>query len=129
MKSKSILLFLFLGFILILPSSSMAQSKDPNKVYKVAILPFMIHTQENLDYLREGINDILISRITVEQGVVVIERSIVERALYEEKPMRLDETAAKKIGMKIGADYIVLGSITKIGDCLLYTSPSPRDCS
>ena len=116
MKFKSTLLFLLLGFILTLPSLSTAQSRDPNKVYKVAILPFMIHTQENMDYLREGINDILISRITVEQGVVVIERSIVERALSEEKPTHLDETAAKKIGMKIGADYIVLGSITKIGD-------------
>jgi TolB-like protein len=73
----------------------------------------MIYSQENLDYLREGINDILTSRITVEEGVVVIERSIVERALYDEKPMRLDEIVARKIGMRIGADYIVLGSITK----------------
>ena len=114
MKFKSILLFLFLASILALPSLSITQSRDPNKVYKVAIFPFMIHSQENLDYLREGIYDILISRITVEEGIVVIERSIVERALYEERPMRLDEAAATKIGMKVGADYIVLGSITKV---------------
>jgi TolB-like protein len=116
MRFRAILLCLLLAFILTLPCPSIAQSRDPNKIYKVAILPFMIHSQENLDYLREGINDILTSRITVEQRVVVIERSIVERALYEEKPMRLDETAATKIGMRIGADYIVLGSITKIGE-------------
>jgi len=85
------------------------------KVYKVAILPFLIHSQENLDYLREGIYDILSSRITVEGRLIVIERSIVERALYEERPMRLDETVATKIGMRVGADYIVLGSLTKIG--------------
>jgi TolB-like protein len=76
----------------------------------------MIHSQENLGYLQEGISDILTSRITVEEGVVVIERSIVERALYDEKPMRLDEIVARKIGMRIGADYIVLGSITKTHD-------------
>jgi TolB-like protein len=116
MKFKIILLFLLLAVILTLPSPSITQSQDPNKVYKVAILPFMIHSQENLDYLREGINDILTSRITVEERVVVIERSIVERALYEEKPMRLDEAAAAKIGTRIGADYVVFGSITKIGD-------------
>jgi hypothetical protein len=40
----------------------------------------------------------------------------VERALYDEKPMRLDEIVARKIGMRIGADYIVLGSITKTHD-------------
>ena len=116
MKFKAILLCLFLALILTLPSPSITQTRDPKKVYKVAILPFMIHSQENLDYLREGIYDILASRITVQERIVVMERSIVERALYEEKPTRLDEAAATKIGMKIGADYIVLGSITKVGD-------------
>ncbi len=116
MRFKWILICLFLTFILIFPSSSISQTRDPGKIYKVAILPFLIHSQENLDYLREGIYDILASRITVEGGIVVIERSIVERALYEERPMRLDETAATKIGTRVGADYIVLGSLTKIGD-------------
>ncbi len=116
MKLKVILLCVLLVFVLTLPSPSITQTKDPDKVYKVAILPFMIHSSENLDYLREGINDILTSRITVEERVVVMERSIVERALQEERPTRLDETAATKIGMRIGADYIILGSITKIGD-------------
>ena len=81
MKFKILWLWLLLAFILTLPSPSITQSRDPNKIYKVAILPFMIHSQENLDYLREGINDILTSRITVEERVVVIERSMVERAL------------------------------------------------
>jgi TolB-like protein len=116
MKFKVIFLCLLLAFILTLPSPSITQTRDPNKVYKVAILPFMIYSQENLDYLREGIYDILTSRITVEGRIVVIERSVVERALYEERPMRLDETAATKIGMRLGADYIVLGSLTKIGN-------------
>ena len=116
MKLKAILLCLLLAFVLTLPSPSIAQTRDPNKVYKVAILPFMIHSQENLDYLREGINDILTSRITVQDRIVVIDRSLVERALYEERPTRLDEAAATKIGMRVGADYIVLGSITKVGN-------------
>jgi TolB-like protein len=116
MKFRAILLCLFLTLMLTLPSPSITQTKDPDKVYKVAILPFMIYSQENLDYLREGIYNILTSRITVEERIVVMERSVVERALYEERPTRLDEAAAAKIGMKIGADYVVLGSITKVGD-------------
>ena len=116
MKFKAIVLCLFLALLLAFPSSSITQTRDSKKVYKVAVLPFMIHSQENLDYLQAGIYDILTSRITVEGRIVVIERSLVEQALYEEKPTRLDETAASKIGMKIGADYIVLGSITKVGD-------------
>lgn len=123
MKFKPILLCILLAVILTLPSPSLTQTRsesiptrDSDKVYKVAVLPFLIHSQENLDYLREGINDILTSRITVEGRIIVIERSIVERALYEERPTRLDEAAATNIGTRVGADYIVLGSLTKIGD-------------
>jgi TolB-like protein len=97
-------------------SSLTAQPKDSGRVYKVAILPFQIHSQENLDYLREGIYDMLSSRIAAEGKIIVVERTAVERAFYEERPMRLDETVAKRIGMRAGADYIVLGSLTKIGD-------------
>ena len=107
-------MFFLLASIFIHPSPSITQSRDPDRVYKVAILPFIIHSQENLDYLREGINDILTSRITVEGGILVIERALVERALYELKPTRLDEPTVMKIGKRIGADFIVLGSITKI---------------
>jgi TolB-like protein len=116
MRLKWISLFLILSFILALPSLSVAQTQGPSKVYKVAILPFLIHSQENLDYLREGIYDILSSRITVEGRIAIIDRSVVERALYEERPMRLDEAVAKNIGMRVEADYVVLGSLTKIGD-------------
>ena len=101
--------------ILILPSPSITQTRGPSKVYKVAILPFVINSEENLDYLREGIYDILASRITVEGRIDVIDRSVVERALYEERPMRLDEAVATQIGMRVGADYVVLGSLTKVG--------------
>ncbi|MBM4338338.1 MAG: hypothetical protein FJ110_02225 [Deltaproteobacteria bacterium] len=114
---KSIILIAFcliLTFTLL--SSSLAQPKDPSKVYKVAILPFVIHSQENLDYLREGINDILISRITVEGRIIVVERNLVERILWEMRPMRLDEAVAQQVGTRVGADFVVLGSITKIGD-------------
>jgi TolB-like protein len=116
MKLKLLLIFLLLSFLLTFPSTLTTQTKDSGKTYTVAILPFLIHSQENLDYLREGIYDIISSRITMEGKIVVVERSIVERALYEERPMRLDETVATKIGMRVGADYIVLGSLTKIGN-------------
>ena len=109
-------LSLIVSLIFVLPSFSISQPKDSGKVYKVAILPFQIHSQENLDYLREGIYDMLSSRIAAEGKIIVVERTAVERAFYEERPMRLDETVAKRIGMRVGADYIVLGSLTKIGD-------------
>jgi TolB-like protein len=115
MKFK-LILTIFLISLFALPFQTVGQSRDPGKVYKVAILPFLIHSQENLDYLRDGINDILTSRITVEGRIIVIERTLVERTLLEMRPMRLDETVAKEAGTRVGADYVVLGSITKIGN-------------
>src|SRR4030043_1792299 len=115
MKFKLISVLCLL-FLLTSPPPLFAQPKDPGKVYKVAILPFIIHRQENRDYLREGINDILPSRITVEGRIIVIERTVVERILYEMRPMRLDEAVAKQVGNRAGADYVVLGSIRKIGN-------------
>ena len=117
MKFKwTFITFILLALLLSSPSPCITQPKDSGKIYKVAILPFQIHSQENLDYLREGIYDMLSSRIAAEGKIIVVERTAVERAFYEERPVRLDETVAKKIGIKVGADYIVLGSLTKIGD-------------
>jgi TolB-like protein len=122
MKHKWIFFFLCASLLLSFPTLSATQTKEqtkevdqPPKIYKVAILPFLIHSQENLDYIREGIYDIISSRITVGGRIDVIDRSTVERALHEERPTRLDETVAINIGKRTGADYIVLGSLTKIG--------------
>jgi TolB-like protein len=103
-------------FVLILPGVSWAQGQQGSTLHKVAILPFVINSRENLDYLRDGIYDILASRVTVENRIEVIDRSVVERVLYELRPMRLDEAVAREIGLKAGADYVVLGSLTKVGD-------------
>lgn len=119
MRTQKWLLLLISFCFFLLPffaTTPFAQTKDPGKVFKVAILPFLIHSQENLDYLREGIYDILSTRITVEGRIVVVDRSLVERALYEERPIRLDEGVAARIGLRVGADYIVLGSLTKVGN-------------
>ncbi len=112
-----LVLALILGFLLYPGADSSSQTTgESQKEYKIAILPFVIHSQENLDYLREGIYDILASRISVDGRITVIDRSQVERALYEERPMRLDEAVATKVGTRAGADYIILGSITKVGE-------------
>ncbi len=113
---KLFIIFIPLFCLIFTPQLLLSQTKITPKIYKVAILPFLIHSQENLDYLREGIYDILSSRISVEGRIIVIDRSLIERALYEERPMRLDENVAKNIGMRVDADYVVLGSLTKIGN-------------
>jgi len=81
MKIKWVVLLLISS--LIVAPLSISQPQVSVKEYQVAILPFLIHSQENIDYLREGIYDILFSRIGAEGRIAMIDRTAVERALYE----------------------------------------------
>ncbi len=83
---------------------------------RVAILPFQIHSAENLGYLKEGIYDIMSSRLTASGEIHAIGKSRIETVLLEMRPPQLTEEVAREAGKRLEADYVVLGSITKIGD-------------
>ena len=45
-----------------------------------------------------------------------------------EEALRLSQEAAEDLGHGyVGSEHLLLGLLRE--DCLLYTSPSPRDCS
>jgi TolB-like protein len=83
---------------------------------RVAILPFQIHSAEDLGYLKEGIYDVISSRLAASGEIDVIGKSTIEGVLAEMRPPRLTEEVAREAGARLRADYVVLGSITKIGD-------------
>jgi TolB-like protein len=81
---------------------------------RVAILPFQIHSTEDLGYLKEGIYDIISSRLAASGQIDVIGKSAIESVLVEMRPPRLTVEVAREAGGRLKADYVVLGSITKI---------------
>jgi hypothetical protein len=81
----------------------------------VALLPVTIHSSENLDYLREGAYAMFSSRVELEGRITVMERAAVKKALSQ-FPGELDSETAQKIGEALGADFVVFGSLTKLGD-------------
>ena len=83
---------------------------------RVAILPFQIHSAEDLSYLKEGIYDIISSRLAASGQIDVIGKSSIERVLAEMRPSRITEEVANEAGIRLKADYVVLGSITKIAE-------------
>ncbi len=83
---------------------------------RVAILPFQIHSAENLGYLKEGIYDIISSRLAASGEIDVIGKSAIERVLAEMRPSGITDEVAREAGKRLQADYVVLGSITKIVD-------------
>jgi TolB-like protein len=84
----------------------------------VAVLPFSVHSAENIDYVRQGIGDMLSSRISVSDKIDVIARDMVQAALQETGGREIGSADASAIGKKLSADFVVWGSITKIGSGL-----------
>lgn len=81
---------------------------------KVLILPFEIHAQQDLLYLRSAIPEMLTSRIFVPSKIEVIEPEKVSVLLKEIKT--LDRRKIEELGYSLKADYVIWGSLTVVGD-------------
>ena len=72
--------------------------------------------------MRNGIYDMLSSRLSDPDKVLVLSRAEVEKAVAEETGPAttgpIDEAAARRIGGKLKADYVLYGSLTVFGDSL-----------
>jgi TolB-like protein len=90
-------------------------AKDRNTV---AVLPFSVHSAENIDYVRQGIGDMLASRVSVNEKIDVIGKDSVLAALGEIAGREITAPDAFTLGKKLNADFVVWGSITKIGNSL-----------
>ena len=81
----------------------------------VAVFPFQINAAEDLGYLREGILDMLASRLAWESKVKIIEKQRVKDGLSAHQG-KVDETIAREVGGSLGADYVLFGSVTVFGE-------------
>ncbi|MCU0580500.1 MAG: FG-GAP-like repeat-containing protein [Desulfobacterota bacterium] len=91
--------------------SATARGETPRKV---ALVPLQVNAQDQLDYLRDGLQDIMASRLAWEGKVVVLDQDPVRQALAR-FPGPVNETRSQEIGKSLGADVVVYGSLTMIG--------------
>ena len=103
------------GILFLLVSLQPLWAKDK---YTVAVLPFSVHSAENIDYVRQGIGDMLASRISVSEKLEVIGRDSLFDVLNEPAGKEFTPTDVYAVGKKVNADFVVWGSITKIGSSL-----------
>ena len=83
----------------------------------VGVTPFAIHSQDRLEYLSQGIQE-MIGNHLLQRGLVVADQATVAKALGRTSVAALDESSARRIGKTLGVDYVVYGSLTKIGQTL-----------
>ncbi|NPV03415.1 MAG: hypothetical protein HPY67_01610 [Syntrophaceae bacterium] len=104
--------------ILLFAAAVCTSVTEAQQVKRIAILPFTVNSSENINYIRDGIWDMLISRTTVSGKTDVVSKTAVLEALGKAQGRELAQADVSAMGKRLGADYVVWGSITKIGDSL-----------
>lgn len=83
---------------------------------RVVIVPFKMNADRDLSFLKEGIVDMLTSRLSWG-GTVVVSREDTDRAL-KDISVPINEEIARTIGAKLQADHVLLGSLTIFGNSI-----------
>ncbi len=86
--------------------------------YRIVVLPFSVHSAENIDYVRQGIGDMLASRISASEKLEVIGRESLFDLRDANTGKEIAQADVYAAGKKLNADFVVWGSITKIGSSL-----------
>ena len=81
----------------------------------VAIFPFQTKGNEDITYLKDGVLEIISSRIGLPGKIYVVEQSRVKEAL-EGKSSELSSEAMRSIGYQLDADYIIRGRLMEKGN-------------
>lgn len=89
-------------------------SANESPVKTLAILPLKINAQKDLSYLKNGIRNMLSSRLAANTGFKISEASLVEKHVADSGSFTQPEQV-QKLGEKIGADYVLTVDLTSIG--------------
>lgn len=82
---------------------------------KVAILPFEIHSEKDIDYIQAGIFEMLSSRLSLKDRVMVAHQKDISRTVFNNQLMS-DPEFFRTVGKNLDSDYLLTGSITEFSD-------------
>jgi len=119
LKNKTItivvLAFIFMAPAMTLPPAAAAAAKT------VAIVPFKVNSEKDVSFMRDGIYDMLASRLAKEGEVEVLGRPQVEKAVASLSG-GFSESRARDLGKLLGADFVLFGSLTALGNSISIDS-------
>lgn len=99
-------LSLFVAGVLLAATGASADADDDR--IRVAILPMVVHAQEDQDYLRAGVADMLTARIGQSPEIAVIR-------VREPEKATTDPDVARLAGQELNAEFVIYGSLTSFG--------------
>ena len=88
---------------------ALAPAAAADQPVRIGLLPLVVHSSGRSDYLRNGLGDMLFTRIDARSGVSAIR-------IAADGSASADLADALSAGRAAGADYVVFGSFTRFGD-------------
>jgi len=82
-------------------------------VRKVAVLPFDVYAEKDAAALREDIDSGISAELRKRKDLAIVPR---DQYLQQISGKKIDERLAIAAGEAIGADYVIIGSLTAIGN-------------
>ena len=88
---------------------------------KVAVIPFLVNSPQDLGFLQDGLFNMLFSRLSDPGKVEVVDRETIDSLMAKAEATigskgSLNESKARIIGANIGVDYVLFGSLTHFGE-------------
>ncbi len=111
---RCLIFFCILGVIL----SGSGWAADIKDQKKVVVLPFSVHSSEDITYVRDGIWDMMISRLSASDKINISSKQNVRDALAKLNKKTVTVADAYSVGKRLGVNFVVWGSITKIGNSI-----------
>ena len=116
MKKIKIIISLVLSGIMIAAFGGVHSALSAD-VKRIALLPFKINSEKDLSFLQDGIFDMLSTRLAKEGQVEMFSRGEVDAAMQSAAASgTVNEAAARSIGTRLNADFVLFGSLTVLGE-------------
>ena len=88
----------------------------------IAVLPFDVLGARDLEYLREGMSDLLSIGVDGAAGLHSADPRAVIARVREDSKSRIDDGDARRIAREVGAELYITGSIVEAGDQITVTA-------
>ena len=85
---------------------------------EMAFAPFTINSPKDMSYLQTGLREMLVSRLSAEAGIVAVDKAKVDSVIKAAGSVTADNAA--KLAEKMGADYLMYGSVTALGGAMSF---------
>ena len=112
-NNKTIFIFQRVLFILIVLLFLFPQNLRAKDLKKIAIFPFDINAKKEKNYLQDKIYSGISTELTKAGYVQVIKKNTFSKMISGK---RVDEKLAGRVGRDIGADFVIIGSLSMMGE-------------